>query len=123
MSRITDRFVVQRVDDQIVFIDDSSGQEITCPAEAVPNLIKALGYLAWSPGLLPQHAMERVVAMLEVERPDLKVVAALSGDPETDLAVNVWTSYEGPDAEQQAAHLLGRAVLELMDEEPLDGRV
>lgn len=123
MARITDRLVVQRVDGQIVVMDDSSGAEIVFPVEVVPNVLAALNYLVKdTASLLPRDTMEQVVELLEAEKPDLKVVAVLSGTPETALAVNLWTSFEGPDSEQEAAHLLGHAVLELMEEEPVDGR-
>jgi len=46
MSRITDRFVVQRVDALLVFMDDSTGTEITVPVAATPQIVAALSYLA-----------------------------------------------------------------------------
>jgi hypothetical protein len=45
MSRITDRVLVQRVDDLIVVLDESTGDEVTFPVEVAPQAIAALHYL------------------------------------------------------------------------------
>lgn len=38
--RINDRLVIQQVDDQIVFISDQTGQEVTWPVAEIPDLIR-----------------------------------------------------------------------------------
>lgn len=46
MTRLSDRYVVQRVgDDQLVLVDDSSGQEFVLPLDLAPNLARAVTYL------------------------------------------------------------------------------
>jgi hypothetical protein len=45
MARLTDRLLVQRVDDLLVVMDESSGAEITVPAAVVPNMLAAVWYL------------------------------------------------------------------------------
>jgi hypothetical protein len=45
MTRISDRLLVQRVDDQIVIVNESSGEEITFPVEQGQRVIDALDYL------------------------------------------------------------------------------
>lgn len=46
MSRINDTLVVQRVDDDMVVMDTSSGAEIVFPIEDTSRVIIALTYLA-----------------------------------------------------------------------------
>ena len=46
MSRITDTVLVQRVGEQIVVLDQDSGDEVAFPVEAVGNMIAAMTYLA-----------------------------------------------------------------------------
>jgi hypothetical protein len=46
MSRITDRVLVQRVDEQIVVLDEVTGDEVAFPIEAVANMVAAMTYLA-----------------------------------------------------------------------------
>lgn len=46
MARVTDRLLVQRCDDLIVVMDDSTGAEVTFDIEAVPRVLAALLYLA-----------------------------------------------------------------------------
>jgi hypothetical protein len=46
MSRITDRVLVQRVGDEIVFIDELTSDEVAFPVAAVGNVIAAMTYLA-----------------------------------------------------------------------------
>lgn len=45
MARITDRLLVQRADDRMVVLDESSGAEIDFPISVVRNVIQALTYL------------------------------------------------------------------------------
>ena len=45
MTRITDRLLVQRVDDQIVVLDESAGAEVAFPLEVLPEVLSALTYL------------------------------------------------------------------------------
>lgn len=45
MARITDRLLVQRVDERMVFMDESTGSEVTFPLEVTPNVVAALRYL------------------------------------------------------------------------------
>jgi hypothetical protein len=45
MGRLSDRYVVQLIsDDLIVFVDDSSGQEFVMPTEVLEGLIGLLTY-------------------------------------------------------------------------------
>ena len=46
MARITETLLVQRVDGQILVMDDSTGDEVLFPVEATPNVIAALQYLS-----------------------------------------------------------------------------
>lgn len=46
MSRITDRLLVQRVDEEIVIMDEVTGAEVTFPVLVTNNVISALTYLA-----------------------------------------------------------------------------
>lgn len=49
MGRLSDRHVVQLVDDEsIVFVDDSTGAEVAIPADAVDQLIDLLVYFRLS---------------------------------------------------------------------------
>ena len=45
MARINDRLLVQRVDDLMVVMDDSTGAEITFPVTDTVNVVRALAYL------------------------------------------------------------------------------
>jgi hypothetical protein len=69
MTRITDRFVVQRVDGMLVFVDDSTGAEVTLPVEHTALLIGALRYLADPEGANP-------VPILDIHADDQETEAA-----------------------------------------------
>jgi hypothetical protein len=56
VTRINDRLVIQRVETQIVLVDDSSGHETLIPMEQVPAVIATLAYLIGD-DLLPLHEM------------------------------------------------------------------
>lgn len=46
MTRISDRLLVQRVDQLIVIIDEHAGTEIEFPVKLTPMVLRALAYLA-----------------------------------------------------------------------------
>lgn len=46
MTRISERLVVQRVDDRMVMMDDSSGDEFVFPVADTEHVVRALVYLA-----------------------------------------------------------------------------
>lgn len=46
MARISDTLLVQRVDDRIVVMDESTGAEVVFPVAVTQRVRDALGYLA-----------------------------------------------------------------------------
>lgn len=46
MTRLNDHQLIQRVDDDIVLIDESRGEEVLIPAHRVANFRSAVEYLA-----------------------------------------------------------------------------
>lgn len=45
MTRIGDSLLVQRVDDRIVMLDDSTGDEVVFPVDYAEFVVRALMYL------------------------------------------------------------------------------
>lgn len=45
MTRVSDRLLVQRVDDLIVVIDESTGEEVAVPVDVAARVIAAITYL------------------------------------------------------------------------------
>lgn len=100
MSRITDRLLVQRVDEQMVVMDDVTGAEITFPVDVVPNVIAAMVYLsspdgewlveytrkqqaqAWHYGVIRGQNMQHIIETEANAWPDEMAVNPYGEEPE-----------------------------------------
>lgn len=100
MSRITDRLVVQRVGDEIVFLDQLTGDEIVFSVEVIPHVFAAMGYLAdpegewlteyvrkaqaqaWHYGLIRGQNMQHIIETEANAWPDEMAVNPYGEEPE-----------------------------------------
>lgn len=99
MTRISDDVVVQRVDDLIVVVQDSTGQEIALPVDVARRMVAAVEYLLGGDGV----TVARVVGRLSPQPPLVgDTVRYRDPDGEGDITGQVMES--GP------AHVLIRVL-------------
>ena len=80
MSRITDRLLVQRTDTQIVFMDETTGAEVTFPVEATANVIAALQYLVNPEGAVMTIPVDKVAWLMRVANAEHDEIVDLANE-------------------------------------------
>jgi len=55
---------------------------------------------------LGPEVLEQLRDIVAEHDPDVVAIAVITGSPARDVAVSVWTGFEGPDAEERGVQML-----------------